>query len=58
MASHTKPELREAAQALGRAALRAGFRPGAGLPVAAAQDAAAGPSGGVFDGQAPQRRAA
>lgn len=36
MASHTKPELREAAQVLGRAALRAGFRPGAGVPLAAA----------------------
>jgi len=39
MASHTKEELREAAQVLGRAALKAGFRPGAGLPVAAAQPA-------------------
>jgi glycine C-acetyltransferase/8-amino-7-oxononanoate synthase len=37
MASHTKSELRDAARVLGRAALRAGFRPGAGLPVAAAQ---------------------
>ena len=36
MASHTKPELREAARVLGRAALQAGFRPGAGVPVAAA----------------------
>jgi glycine C-acetyltransferase/8-amino-7-oxononanoate synthase len=36
MASHTKDELREAAQVLGRAALRAGFRPGAGIPAAAA----------------------
>jgi 8-amino-7-oxononanoate synthase len=36
MSSHTKPELREAARVLGRAALRAGFRPDAGLPVAAA----------------------
>ena len=36
MASHTRAELRGAATALGRAALRAGFRPGAGLPVAAA----------------------
>jgi 8-amino-7-oxononanoate synthase len=35
MASHTRQELREAATTLGRAALRAGFRPGAGLPVAA-----------------------
>jgi 8-amino-7-oxononanoate synthase len=37
MASHTRPELRDAAQVLARAALRAGFRPGAGGPVAAAQ---------------------
>jgi len=36
MASHTKLELREAARVLGRAALQAGFRPGAGVPVAAA----------------------
>ena len=36
MASHTRAELRGAATAMGRAALRAGFRPGAGLPVAAA----------------------
>jgi glycine C-acetyltransferase/8-amino-7-oxononanoate synthase len=41
MASHTKVELREAAQVLGRAALQAGFRPGTGVPVAAARDAAA-----------------
>ncbi|WP_205699823.1 8-amino-7-oxononanoate synthase [Conexibacter sp. SYSU D00693] len=39
MASHTKDDLREAARTLGRAALRAGFRPGAGVPVAAAQPA-------------------
>jgi glycine C-acetyltransferase/8-amino-7-oxononanoate synthase len=39
MASHTKSELRDAARVLGRAALTAGFRPGAGLPVAAAQQA-------------------
>lgn len=37
MASHTKAELRDAARVLARAALREGFRPGAGLPVAAAQ---------------------
>ena len=37
MASHTQPELREAAQVLGRAALLAGFRPGSGLPLAVAQ---------------------
>jgi 8-amino-7-oxononanoate synthase len=38
MATHTKAELREAARELGRAALHAGFRPGAGVPLAAAQD--------------------
>jgi glycine C-acetyltransferase/8-amino-7-oxononanoate synthase len=37
MASHTRPELRQAATVLARAAIRSGFRPGAGLPVAAAQ---------------------
>jgi 8-amino-7-oxononanoate synthase len=37
MASHTRAELRDAAPVLARAALRAGFRPGAGAPVAAAQ---------------------
>jgi 8-amino-7-oxononanoate synthase len=36
MASHTRTELRDAARVLARAALRAGFRPGAGSPVAAA----------------------
>ena len=51
MASHTREELRGAATALGRAALRAGFRPGAGIPVAAAH-------GAVFDGQSPLARAA
>ena len=40
MASHTREELRDAAKALARAALRAGFRPGAGLPVAAAHNLA------------------
>jgi glycine C-acetyltransferase/8-amino-7-oxononanoate synthase len=49
MASHTRQELRGAATALGRAALRAGFRPGAGIPVAAAH---------VFDGESPALRAA
>jgi 8-amino-7-oxononanoate synthase len=51
MASHTKAELRDAARVLGRAALQAGFRPGAGVPVAAAhaQPELARP----FDGQAP-----
>src|ERR1700742_3589189 len=37
MASHQREELREAATVLGRAAMRAGFRPGAGVPVVAAQ---------------------
>jgi 8-amino-7-oxononanoate synthase len=37
MASHTKSELRDAAQVLGRAALLGGFRPGSGLPLLAAQ---------------------
>jgi glycine C-acetyltransferase/8-amino-7-oxononanoate synthase len=39
MATHTREELRAAARTLGRAALQAGFRPGAGVPVAAAQPA-------------------
>ncbi len=37
MASHTKAELRDAARALGRAALHAGFRPAEAMPVAASQ---------------------
>jgi glycine C-acetyltransferase/8-amino-7-oxononanoate synthase len=53
MASHTRDELRDAAHVFARAALRAGFRPGAGVPVAAAQ-----PSAGVFDGEARLPRAA
>jgi 8-amino-7-oxononanoate synthase len=44
MASHTRAELREAAAVLGRAALKCGFRPGAGVPVAAVHQ--------VFDGLA------
>jgi glycine C-acetyltransferase/8-amino-7-oxononanoate synthase len=36
MASHSRSELREAARVLGRAAMRCGFRPGAGIPLAAA----------------------
>ena len=35
MASHTRSELREAAGVLARAAVRCGFRPGEGVPVAA-----------------------
>jgi glycine C-acetyltransferase/8-amino-7-oxononanoate synthase len=58
MASHTKAELRDAAKALGRAALQCGFRPTAGVPIAEAQERAhAGrPEAEVapvlFDGQA------
>jgi 8-amino-7-oxononanoate synthase len=37
MASHTRPELRDAARVLARAAVRCGFRPGTGVPMAAAQ---------------------
>jgi glycine C-acetyltransferase/8-amino-7-oxononanoate synthase len=36
MASHTKSELRDAARMLGRAALRAGFGPSDGVPLAMA----------------------
>ncbi len=49
MASHSRAELREAAQVLGRAALQAGWRPGEGVPVAAAREAATAPSDGPFD---------
>jgi len=40
MASHSRAELREAAQVLGRACLKAGFRPSSVVPVAQAQAAA------------------
>ena len=50
MASHTREELRAAARVLGRAALRAGFQPGAGVPTAAAP--------GVVDGSPELPRAA
>ena len=56
MASHTKSELRDAARVLGRAALRAGFRPGAGVPVVVAQEPAQARPG-VFDGAALPRAA-
>jgi glycine C-acetyltransferase/8-amino-7-oxononanoate synthase len=52
MASHSKAELRDAARSLGRAAIRCGFRPGAGAPLAAAQA-----QSGVFDGDALPRAA-
>jgi len=67
MASHTESELRDAARALGEAALAAGVRPGAAGPVAAVQDAvrslspaAEGPADAPFDGEAlaPVARAA
>ena len=54
MASHTRDELRSAARVLARAALRAGFRPDTGVPVAAAQADRAG----VYDDEAPLPRAA
>jgi hypothetical protein len=47
MATHTRDELREAARVLARAAVRRGFRPGAGVPIAAAH--------AIFDGEAAQR---
>ena len=56
LAAHTKDELREAARVLGRAALRCGFRPGAGLPVAATRPAE--PVMRPFDGDAMLPRAA
>jgi len=40
MASHTRGELREAAQTLSRAAMVAGFQPGAAEPIVTAHDAA------------------
>jgi 8-amino-7-oxononanoate synthase len=49
MASHSRAELREAAQVLGRAALQAGWRPGDGVPVVAARAEAAARSGKPFD---------
>ena len=52
MASHTRSELREAAQALARAAMAAGFQPGAAEPIVAAQDAARARA--PFDGQLPE----
>ncbi|MDX6641759.1 MAG: 8-amino-7-oxononanoate synthase [Solirubrobacteraceae bacterium] len=54
MASHSKTELRDAARALGRAALHCGFRPSAGVPIAAAQEQAHA----FYDGEAEIARAA
>ena len=53
MASHTKAELRDAAHVLGRAALQAGFRPGTGVPVIAAWEAAAESAAGAAAGAGP-----
>ena len=63
MASHTKDELREAARVMGKAALAAGWRPSAGVPIAEAQSRPSSPDasgepqppaprGGIFDQQA------
>jgi 8-amino-7-oxononanoate synthase len=49
MASHSRAELREAAQVLGRAALQAGWRPGDGVPVVAAREEATAQSARPFD---------
>jgi glycine C-acetyltransferase/8-amino-7-oxononanoate synthase len=54
MASHSREELREAARVLGRAALRAGFRPGASVPAAAAHEDQPRP----YDGETDVPRAA
>jgi len=56
-ASHSRQELREAARVLGRAALRAGFRPGVGVPAVAAR---AGLAAGTrpFDAETDIPRAA
>ena len=40
MASHSREELRDAARVIGRAARRAGFRPGAGVPAVAVRETA------------------
>jgi 8-amino-7-oxononanoate synthase len=49
MASHSRAELREAAQMLARAALQAGWRPSDGVPVVAAREEAEARSGRPFD---------
>jgi glycine C-acetyltransferase/8-amino-7-oxononanoate synthase len=61
MASHSKEELRDAAQSLGRAALKTGFRPGTAAPMIAVQDsshAGATAAGGPFDHEQQVARAA
>ena len=54
MSSHTRAELREAAQVLARASMLAGFRPGAGPPVAEAHAAPRPPAVELFDGAAAE----
>ena len=56
MASHSKDELRDAARVLGRAALKAGFRPGSSAPMAAVQEASrsAATGQGPFDHEQQQ----
>jgi hypothetical protein len=49
MASHSRAELREAAQVLGRAAMQAGWRPGDGVPLVAAREEAAARATRPFD---------
>lgn len=56
MATHTKDELRNAARVLGRAALKAGFRPATAMPVAIAHEAVhalAAQANALFDAEAP-----
>jgi 8-amino-7-oxononanoate synthase len=49
MASHSRAELREAAQVLGRAALQAGWRPGDGVPLVAAREEASARGARPYD---------
>jgi 8-amino-7-oxononanoate synthase len=58
MASHTRTELGDAARALSRAALAAGFHPGAAEPIVAAQDAARSTVAPSDDRAAPLAEAA
>ena len=59
MASHSRDELRDAARSLGRAALKAGFRPGTAAPIAAIQDGSHAPAvaAGPFDHEQVARAA-
>ena len=56
MSTHTKDELRDAARVLGRAALKAGFRPATAMPVAVAHEALHAEDArahALFDAEAP-----